>query len=365
MVQSEMAPGADTTRRRAGGTRWLVRLCVALLILAAGWTALWFYAAHRAGAEVDAAMTREAAKGRRWSCAERAFSGFPLEITMSCRGPSFAGKTGGKPLTARATALRAKIALYDPNRVVADIDGPLHMVFGDATDVNVTWAGLAINLKGPLQFDRASIDVRRPDVAVRQGGAEGPGVSAAAADASIRITALNRRSPKQSDQEIRVRIASLAAPVLDSVFGSSEPAEIDATGIVSDIDALKGATLPERLENWRAGGGRLKVTDASLVKGVARLEFAGLLGLDDEHRVQGDLAVGMSGFEKLLRQAHVPIRAIKVGNMLGGLGLMGSNAAALPDHGGKQPDMQLGLRLVDGQVSLGPIRLPAVLTPLY
>lgn len=362
MVQSDVALGAEATRGRSGGARWLVVVLIALAILAAGWTALWFYAVHRAGAELDAAMAREAKRGRVWSCPDRAFAGFPLEIAMICRNPSFAGKSGGKPLTAQATALRAKVALYDPNRVVANIEGPLRVVADDKTDVKLSWAGATINLKGPMQFERASIELERPQVTIQHSGSES--VGAAAASASIRMTALDRRSPKDSDQQIRLQVASLAAPMLDAVFGSSEPANVDATGIVSDVDAMTGSTLPERLEHWRVGGGRLKITDASLVKGSARLDLAGLLGLDDQHRPQGDLAVGMTGFEKLLHKAHVPVRAMSVGNLLGGLGLTSGNAA-LPDHGGRLPDMQLGLTFADGRVSLGPISLPAVLKPLY
>lgn len=363
MVQSDMALGVHMGRRRSRGSRWPLYLLGPLVLLAIGWTALWFYVVHRAGAELDAALARETKKGRVWSCPERTFAGFPLEIAMGCRNPSFAGKVGGQPLTAQAVALRAKIALYDPNRVVADVDGPLHVVSGDGTETKVTWSGLAINLKGPLQFDRASIEIQRPQVAIQNGG-DAVG-SAAAASASLRITTLDRRSPKDSDQEIRIQVADLAAPVLDQVFGSSQPATVDVTGVVSGIDALKkGETLPQRLESWRVGGGRLKVADASLVKGTAQLEMAGLLVLDDEHRLNGDLALGMSGFESLLKRAHLPIRAISAGTLLGGLGLSAGNAA-LPGHGGRQPDMQLGLTLADGRISLGPITLPAVLEPIY
>src|SRR5512145_1228683 len=74
---------ALVSRRR----RWpLVLIAAIVVLLIAGWTALWFYAAARARTEIAAWRERESQAGRFYDCASELIGGFPFRIEWRCAG---------------------------------------------------------------------------------------------------------------------------------------------------------------------------------------------------------------------------------------------------------------------------------------
>ena len=63
---------------------------VLLLIVAAAWSAFWFYAASEVGVRADAWRAQEAKSGRNFDCARRTVAGFPFRLEISCEDASVA-----------------------------------------------------------------------------------------------------------------------------------------------------------------------------------------------------------------------------------------------------------------------------------
>ena len=57
-----------------------------LVILAAGWSGLWFSAAERAKAEVASWRQHEHDAGRHQACASQSFGGYPFRVELRCAG---------------------------------------------------------------------------------------------------------------------------------------------------------------------------------------------------------------------------------------------------------------------------------------
>jgi hypothetical protein len=61
-----------------------------VVVLAAAWSAFWFYAASKVDENVDVWRAREAAAGRNYDCANRSVSGFPFRLEVRCSDVSVA-----------------------------------------------------------------------------------------------------------------------------------------------------------------------------------------------------------------------------------------------------------------------------------
>ena len=67
----------------------LLLVCGLALALVAAWTALWFYAAGQAKAEMAAWRERERQAGRQQDCASLSVGGYPMGIEVRCVGAGF------------------------------------------------------------------------------------------------------------------------------------------------------------------------------------------------------------------------------------------------------------------------------------
>src|SRR5262249_56084723 len=90
MMSPSAVPAAAPRRR------WPLFLPFALMVLlAAAWTGLWFYAAARAEAEIALWRERERQAGRPQDCVSQSIGGFSFRIQERCRGARFVPQ--GKP----------------------------------------------------------------------------------------------------------------------------------------------------------------------------------------------------------------------------------------------------------------------------
>ncbi len=102
--------------------RWLV---IVLILLAAGYSAAWFYAARKIEQQVDQAAFRLGERGIRFDCGDRQVVGFPLSLTLSCDGIAYDDPK--RNLRAATGALDAQAALFQPLTPVAQLQGPLDL----------------------------------------------------------------------------------------------------------------------------------------------------------------------------------------------------------------------------------------------
>lgn len=345
---------AETTpprRRRLG----LYLPFLILALLAAGWSAAWFYIRERARAGLDEWVATEAASGRRWSCADRAFGGYPFRIEIKC-----ADFTIDRPdVHASIGRLLVVSQLYQPRHIIAEASGPLRIAAGP-TKVEGYWrllqASVILKDRG---FERVSLVVDAPTASIANPGAATLDLASRRFEAHLRP---DPATPTTFDLALRGDAAVI--PGLDALVGGQEPADIQVGVEVTEADDLPARPLWGELERWRVAGGRVELRSLTMAKGARRADATGTFGIDGEHRPQGQLQIAALGLGGLL------------GRLAGGSGIGGALLGALlgtpePEAAparGTPPGLKRlpPLRLDGGRLFVGPLPIPGIrLPPLY
>ncbi len=339
------------SRRRPGAVVVVPLLSAAILVL--GWSVLWGVARQQAVAGLDGLLASEAAHGRVWSCPDRAVTGYPFRIALSCRDLGFSGAVDGAPAEGRLAGLSAEAWLYEPSSVTLALTGPMVLTTADGrADFTLGWTSLNATLRGligglkRIEVLAEGAELARPDGA--RGSARRVELHAGPAASAIEGT-----------DAVEIAVSGAAVPALDAVTGEGAAVEGLFSGTVTRAYGDLPDFGPATVERWRRGGGRLDVSRLTLTKGPLSLGAAGTLGLDDLHRVQGRLDADLGGFEPLAKRFGVSLQAVAVGGLLGNL--LGTKPAPAGAPGG----VALPVALSDGTVSVGPFKTGLRLAPLY
>src|SRR4051794_39018185 len=102
-------------RRRS--LRW-VFLLLAVVILAAGWTAIWFYAAERANTAIAGWLEREARVGRVYTCGSQSLRGYPFRIEVRCADAGLQMRTLQPPVSVRMGDVLIAAQIYQPTLLI-------------------------------------------------------------------------------------------------------------------------------------------------------------------------------------------------------------------------------------------------------
>ncbi len=281
---------------------WLVILPVGLmLIAAAGWTALWFYAAARAQTEIEAWIATEAGQGRQWSCAERRFAGFPFRFELICTEPKLvftvpanaaAGVAAGTSWTATARRAHAVAQVWDPQHVIAEFESPSSLVeAASGRRLDATWSLLqtsAVGVNGRLE--RVSIAVN--DYAL--------GESGAALFAARHFELHVRHHPGDDGPTLDIAAGMDGGTGPASVAEKHPPVDGELQATITAVPEFRSMPPAERLRLWQQAGGRLKLVLAKLTAGDSVLMSTGEVGLDDRGRPNGQAQLTIAGSDKLL-----------------------------------------------------------------
>lgn len=354
-------PAATTARRNS--RFWLYAPFILLAVLAAGWSALWTMARGKVEQHLDAGIAREAAAGRNWTCRDRSIGGYPFRIEVRCAGVTLVSSRWGDEVKIESGPAVAVAQATAPGHLILHATGPLTATLPAKQNGDLSWSALEASLRLTMSgFERISLVVRDPVATLRTpDGADG-----SLRTESIRSTLFEAHlRPNQqgfaSQQAIDVALSSKGAvmPVLDGLLGDGSPSDLDVQATVSQALAFRRGFNPDALESWRMANGGVEITRLGLVKGTARLEASGRVGLDEAHRPAGQLDAAVAGIER--------VAGIRVGGLTAGLGaLFGGRAAAAQNNAaaGLTPLPPIVLR--EGRVFLGPLRLPLQpLRPLY
>jgi hypothetical protein len=329
---------------------------VLLFLVAAGWSALWFYGRSRVNAELDLLIAREASVGRDWVCPNRSITGFPFRIEGRCSNPSYrqvgeAGEivTGNvKAVTVIATTAGA----FNLAHVISEVEGPLIIRSPIAPEVTANWVTARSSIRGSAsRLERASIEIESPVVTAP--GVGGGRWSAKRLEAHIREGV----DPSRPDSyDIALRVDGASVPELDIVLKSADPVTLTVDARVLKLSAIDRKDWRSTIEAWRSNGGSVVIEQFALTKGPPRIEAKGEMRLDELRRVEGRLDANFVNAGALLQQ-------FGIGGGVGGLvgGLLGGNR----QNDGRGRDMTLRLPLVldKGRVAIGPFRVPGLLLP--
>jgi hypothetical protein len=134
----------------------------------------------------------------------------------------------------------------------------------------------------------------------------------------------------------------------------------EMTALLRGVTDLRPKPLPARLKEWQAAGGRLQVTKFRLQQGDAVAIAAGDIGLSADGRPDGAFNITMAGFDRVVQELAGAGQGANLQlGLMAGLSFIGRPA----EIEGKRA-LSLSLRVKDGAVFLGPIRLGKI-EPLY
>ncbi|MCO6387150.1 DUF2125 domain-containing protein [Aliihoeflea sp. 40Bstr573] len=129
--------------RKSGGsgyTRRILLLALAIGVAIVGYTFGWNYAAHRLVGEANARVAALNASGRRANCENAEARGYPFRIGLFCRSIMYVDAPSG--VAVRAGAFRSAAQVYQPQRVVGELEGPAIVEFPGINALEVTWDAL-------------------------------------------------------------------------------------------------------------------------------------------------------------------------------------------------------------------------------
>ncbi len=331
-----------------------IGLIAGVLVLCGGYAVAWKVAAHAVSGALDDWFAAEREAGRNWSCRARDIGGFPIRIELRCVEPAFAGDVNGARVEGSVGDIRAFARVYQPERIEAEIASPLRVRSApDRGSIDVAWSSLRVAYETRNgEFIGGAAAWERP-----QAKAADPALGEVAATAASVALDVHQNAADTDAFDATFRGAGIVAPLVDAIAGDSSPLDATATATASKIGAATelDGPLPEA---WRRVGGALTITRAEARKGDLDMAATGTLALDDSHRLVGSLNVASAGVKPLLDRLGLPSAVLAIGSLLGG----GGNLSPLLE---KPVETRFALTLQNGRVSLGPLRLPIVLIPLY
>jgi hypothetical protein len=360
--------------------RWRLALLLALVVLvAAGWTGLWSYAAKRADAELAAWRDREAAAGRVVGCGTQRIAGFPFRIEITCTDPTL--NLQANHLTFRLKDLLAAVQIYQPTLLIGEFTGPLTVANdGRPPDMVADWRLAQTSVHGlPSEPDRVSVVLDKPSLAR-------PASPAAQTLASAEHLELHARQAPRLPQDppvldLALDLKQALLPAFAQVPEGPIDAEIAAT--LRGLTDLRPKPLPALLRDLQAANGRLDITHARVRQGEIIGVGQGTLSLTARGTLDGQLQLTVAGLEQLMAALGLDKKVgqasqnaldrvapgLNLDRLLGPRGNAALAAAGVAMLG--QPAelegrraVTLPLRFADGVVFLGPLRA-GELPPLF
>ncbi|MBV8420304.1 MAG: DUF2125 domain-containing protein [Hyphomicrobiales bacterium] len=373
MMSPSVVPAAAPRRR------WPLFLPFALMVLlAAAWTAVWFYAAARAEAEIAVWRERERQAGRAQDCASQSIGGYPFRIEVRCGGASFELK-GTPTLQLKLPLAVVAVQVYDPKLLIGEFTGPLEISEpgGPAAGI-VNWTSAQASVRGaPAGVERASLALVEPTV-------RDPSIVANDAVFRARRLELHGRPAAGStaDNPLVETALRLEAAVADKLHPlAAKPIDADIAAILRGVNDISPKPWPARFREWQARDGQIEITKARLAQEDVIAVGTGVLKLTSRGGLDGDLKVTVVGIEKILKmfgierimsEGQIGATFNALDRLMPGLGGIARQSAApglvaalgqRTELEGK-PAVAFPVRFVDGAVFLGPFQVGMV-SPLF
>lgn len=379
------APAATRPRRRL----WAALVPVAaIVVVACGWSALWYYAANVANRTLAGWIAREAAGGRVYTCASEGISGFPLRIQTHCTDAAATLNSVQPPLAVAAQDITFSAGVLHPTRLVGDITGPLTVAApGQPPSLSANWSSARIAVSGlPPQPDALSVDLAQPKL--DRGTGAGAATLFAAEGAGFQARIVEGAADNHPVIDAVLHLASARAPALHSAL--AKPLQADIEVVLRGFNDLAPKPLAEHFRELQASGGSIAVKSLRIERSDAAVVGSGTLTLKPDGKLDGVITVAISGIEsvvpdlgidKIIGQSIDKLAGISGQSGQGGLAALdrlmpglsgvvtaGANASLIDDLkkmgqpttiDGK-PATALPLRFADGAVYLGMIRLGEV-----
>lgn len=350
----------DVTKRAKrfwSGKVWAAGFFGFFFLMVIAWTVFWQIAANATDKTLNSWMDREAKSGHLWTCPEKNISGYPFWIEISCAKPGFNGEFSGKTFHGTLAGFHAFASLFQPREINAAFQAPFSAQSETGhVSLVLDWTNLELTLEGKPQslqyFLLQSRDLRLEGTFAGTGPYMGK-----AGKLDLFFTRVNESG---GAFEFGLTVKNLTSPELEKLLTSSVPADLELKGIITAFDLSRGGDAIEKIEAWRTSGGKLDFDTAQFEEGALALSAKGQLGLDPAHRLEGKLDTQLTGFGPILRHFGINPVFLDAASLIGVLTGKAPGSSSAAPHSLKVP-----LTFANGMLSIGPLRTPVALQPLY
>jgi hypothetical protein len=363
--------------QRSTRRRWPLILVALAVVLAAGWGALWYYAAARAETVIAGWRDREAKAGRIHTCESQTVSGFPFRFAMRCVEPGLELKSAAQPVSIKARGIVITANVWQPTLLTAHIVGPLSIAEpGQPATVAANWKNAESEVRGiPTDPEQLTLTFDEPMVERIEAGAAQRLFSAARLE--VRGRMLEGSARHNPVIEVTLKTTSAAAPTQHPL--TEAPLDADIVAVLRGLKDFRPKPWPDRFREIQQANGRIEISSARVKQGDTIAVSNGALGLSPSGRPDGQLRVSVANIASLLpalgldgRSAQVnrPLdnaanRLDRIAPGLGGIARQNAGPALIaalnfigqPAEIEGQRAITLPLRFQDGAVTLGPIPL--------
>lgn len=304
-------------------------LGVFVVLLVGAYTAGWYYFADFIEKQTASVMKEMGTQGLKVECARPEARGYPFRIGLFCDTVAFVDKK--QSVSASAGAFRSAGQIYDPLRLVAELDGPAKASLPQIGSLVANWSRLhaSVRLSEPLP-SRISV--------------EGAGFAAGRANGGQLVSAETfegHMRPNNNNLDLAFRFGGLA---LDpALVENRKLPPLSGNGDITVDDGVR--LVLEEVQDLRGRSATIHNLSLSL-GGAGAVSLKGTVAVDDAGLVDADLTLGLQDPKALSASlaTAVPEARGQIQQIFTGLAMLGD-----------QPS--LPLRIVKGKASIGFIPL--------
>jgi hypothetical protein len=366
-----------------------------LALLALGWSAFWYVASSQIGSQFEQWKQREAKAGRVYDCGQLWVGGYPFRVEVQCskaRAILAAQTSSQTEIEARVATIRAVAQVYNPKLLIAEFDSPATLTPQGQQSVLAKWTLAQASVYGlPEEPERIALVFDGPVLDRVVSAVQSPFVRAKHLELHGRIVEGSVNDHPVVDAALQLDAAS--APGIHPL--AAEPFDLVMQVRLRGLANFAPKPWPDRFREIQAAGGTVEIANFRVQQGDIIAVAAGTLGINANGRLDGELKMTVAGIEKLIpalgldkiATEGVPqatldriapgVKTQDVDKALGALdkllpGLGGlvrqqapaAMAAGVTMLGEKttlegRPAQLIPLRLVDGAIFLGPLRVGA------
>jgi hypothetical protein len=272
--------------------RWAAA-AAAVIVVCAGWSAVWLYARSTVEQSIAAWSDWEAQAGNTYACSERSVSGYPFRVEVRCADPVATVLAGRSRLTIKAAELRAVGNLLQGGVVRAELTGPVSIT-GPGYSVAGSWTRAETSIDGTAsRLDQLAVVLEGFKLDRMTQGSRETLVSGGRAALEIRF----ERSPDSDHGDLDLALRFTQA---SGIIGQG-PVDGDIAAVLRGAGDAKPQPWLARLEAWESSDGKLVVKHARIDDHGDVAVAQGTIRLDGKGRLAGRLRVTTTptNFERL------------------------------------------------------------------
>lgn len=371
--------------------RRILKPVVGVIVLAAAWTWLWYYAASITERALSGWIAREAALGRVYACGAQSIGGYPFSIISRCANAAATFSGTNPPFAVRASDVTFSAQVFRPTLLNGEITGPLTLADpGQAPLFVADWSRAQLSLLGlPPQPERIAVSLAKP----RLERVAGPNRGLIFQADSVAVDGRIVQGTAQNNPVIEAtgHFTAAMAPTFHPLLAAPLQGDIDA--VLRGFKDFAPKPWPVLFREMQAQGGGIEIKTIRIERPDAIIVGTGTLKLNEQGRFDGLITVAVAGVENIVPLLGIDqviaqgVNRLTGGNdssaqMLGALDRLmpglggvvreGANASVIdnikkmgkPTEIDKKPAVALPLRVDDGVVFLGLIPL-GVLPALF